>query len=315
VPPGCYAIGGTVSGLTGSGLVLQDSFTNTTLNYSGLDSDSVTGNGSFTFPTALATGSSYNVTVTTQPAGQTCSVTNGSGNVGTSNITSVVVTCSAVVAGGPPAISNVYYIYNLDGEAIDNIEFTSSNLFYCNVGDLDYAISNNDAQYNLSGVPGNGTYNNGFYVPLPTAFDTITLTCYDSTGTIPVFGGPVLITNPDLPTPDNQLTISSFTADVDNNALLWSTSYSTPNTVCSLLDEFGNQPEAPNPNPQAPILNLLPNSSQYDNAALPGEYYYPNNSAACPETNYPDTVTLTCTDPNNGAAVKTVTVSWSPCID
>ena len=50
---------------------------------------------SFVFPTALATGVNYSVTVTTQPNGLTCSVTNGSGTVGSSNVTNVQVTCTA----------------------------------------------------------------------------------------------------------------------------------------------------------------------------------------------------------------------------
>ena len=43
----------------------------------------VAANGTFTFPTALASGSSYAVTVQTQPASptQTCAVSNGSGTV------------------------------------------------------------------------------------------------------------------------------------------------------------------------------------------------------------------------------------------
>jgi hypothetical protein len=127
-----------------------------------------------------------------------------------------------------------------------------------------------------------------------------------------VFGGPVLITNPSFTPSNTPLSIGTgkFTADTDNNALIWATSNSTANTVCSLMDEFENQPESPHPYPTAPMLNLPPNSSGYVN----GEYLYPNNSApSCPETQYPDTVTLTCTDAANGAAVQTVTVNWSSC--
>ena len=65
-----YTVGGTVSGLTGSGLVLQDSAGGTF---------SVSGNGSFAFATALASGDSYAVTVMTQPSNQTCIVNNGNG--------------------------------------------------------------------------------------------------------------------------------------------------------------------------------------------------------------------------------------------
>jgi hypothetical protein len=80
-----YTIGGTVSGLTGT-VILQDN--------SG-DSLSVTANGSFTFATPLADGASYNVTVRTNPSGQTCTVANGTGTVHAANVTSVSVTCAA----------------------------------------------------------------------------------------------------------------------------------------------------------------------------------------------------------------------------
>jgi hypothetical protein len=76
-------LGGTISGLSGS-VVLQNN---------GGDNLTSTSNGSFTFPTGLPTGSPYSVTVLTQPATQTCIVTNGSGTAGFSNITNVNVTC------------------------------------------------------------------------------------------------------------------------------------------------------------------------------------------------------------------------------
>jgi alpha-tubulin suppressor-like RCC1 family protein len=81
-----YSVGGTASGLTGSGLVLQ--------NNAG-DDLSVTANGSFNFGAALASGSAYQVVVKTQPASpaQVCSVTNGGGTVATANVTAVAVTC------------------------------------------------------------------------------------------------------------------------------------------------------------------------------------------------------------------------------
>ena len=57
----------------------------------------VAANGSFTFPTALASGSPYNVTVQTQPGAptQTCAVANGSGTTtGGTNVTNVTVNCT-----------------------------------------------------------------------------------------------------------------------------------------------------------------------------------------------------------------------------
>jgi len=84
-----YTIGGTISGLTQGGLMLAN----------GADNVSPAANAtSFVFPTALATGVNYSVTVTTQPNGLTCSVTNGSGTVGSSNVTNVQVACTAIAA-------------------------------------------------------------------------------------------------------------------------------------------------------------------------------------------------------------------------
>jgi hypothetical protein len=80
-----YSVGGTVSGLSGT-VVLQDN---------GGDNLTVSANGTFTFATALPGGTGYNVTVQTNPTGQTCSVSNGSGNIGSANVTNVTVTCTA----------------------------------------------------------------------------------------------------------------------------------------------------------------------------------------------------------------------------
>jgi hypothetical protein len=55
---------------------------------------SVTASGSFTFSTALAAGSAYNVTVKTSPTGQSCTVAGGTGTVGSANVTNVAVACS-----------------------------------------------------------------------------------------------------------------------------------------------------------------------------------------------------------------------------
>ena len=79
-----------VSGLEGSGLALSD----------GSDNLPISANGSFAFATEIATGGAYNVTFYTQPANpsQTCVVTNGSGKMGSSNVTNVSVVCTTGVA-------------------------------------------------------------------------------------------------------------------------------------------------------------------------------------------------------------------------
>lgn len=87
-----YTVGGSVSGLTGGALVLQNN---------GRDDLSVSSNGGFTFGTALAGGVAYAVTVRTQPSGQNCTVRNGSGTVGSANVGTVDVSCGAAALGLP----------------------------------------------------------------------------------------------------------------------------------------------------------------------------------------------------------------------
>jgi len=79
-----FTLGGTVSGLSGNGLMLQDN---------GANSLPITANGSYSFPTAIANGSSYNVTISAQPSGQICNVNNGYGASIAGNVTDVLVNC------------------------------------------------------------------------------------------------------------------------------------------------------------------------------------------------------------------------------
>ena len=81
-----YSVGGTVAGLSGSGLVLQ---------VNGGSDLPVTANGAFVFSSQVASGSDYGVTVLSQPTNpsQTCSVTNGSGTVAGANVSGVALAC------------------------------------------------------------------------------------------------------------------------------------------------------------------------------------------------------------------------------
>jgi hypothetical protein len=87
-------IGGSLSGLsTGLSVVLADN---------GVSNLTLTANGAFTFDAKLPTGSTYDVTVVTQPVGETCTVANASGTVdAVNNVTNVTVSCvvSASVVG------------------------------------------------------------------------------------------------------------------------------------------------------------------------------------------------------------------------
>ncbi len=83
-----HLLGGTVSGLTGSGLVLL---------VNGGAPLVISANGPFHFPDALAPSSPYAVTVRDQPTApnQLCQVTAGVGTMGSSDVTGVQIACSS----------------------------------------------------------------------------------------------------------------------------------------------------------------------------------------------------------------------------
>jgi 6-phosphogluconolactonase (cycloisomerase 2 family) len=82
-----YAVGGTVSGLAGTGLALS-------LN--GAAALPIAGNGAFAFPAAVASGATYAVTIATPSArpAQTCVINGGAGTVTNATVTSVAITCT-----------------------------------------------------------------------------------------------------------------------------------------------------------------------------------------------------------------------------
>ncbi len=117
-----YTVGGNVTSLTGSGLVLQ-------LN--GAGDLPVSAFGPFTFQGKVATGATYAVTVKTQPTApaQTCTVMSGSGTMGTANVTNVVVACStdAFKVGGN--VSGLNGTVVLQNNAGDDLSVTASGPF------------------------------------------------------------------------------------------------------------------------------------------------------------------------------------------
>lgn len=119
--PTQFIVGGTVSGLQGTGLVLRDVLGPETL--------AVAGNGSFTFPTPRLDATSYDVRVDTQPTNplQVCTLANGSGRVAGANVTSIAVTCTTPAPSGSldpsfgdggRAVTSVAYSPNLLGARI-----------------------------------------------------------------------------------------------------------------------------------------------------------------------------------------------------
>ncbi len=84
-PPPTFSVSGHVGGMIGS----------LTLENNGRSDLTVSNNGGFAFA-GLATGTTYAITVATPPANQSCTVSNGTGTVGSADITNVDVSCSTI---------------------------------------------------------------------------------------------------------------------------------------------------------------------------------------------------------------------------
>jgi sugar lactone lactonase YvrE len=86
-----HTLGGSATGLVapagGRPLVLRN----------GADSVTISANGPFQFPTALADGVGYSVTIGSQPTGQTCTVSNDSGNTVSAPVGNVLAQCLSFV--------------------------------------------------------------------------------------------------------------------------------------------------------------------------------------------------------------------------
>ena len=79
-----YTVGGNIAGLLSGGLVLSDG--TSTVSPSA-------GAGTFSFPDKFSGGSTYSITIQTQPAGLTCTISNGTGQIGSASVNSVGVVC------------------------------------------------------------------------------------------------------------------------------------------------------------------------------------------------------------------------------
>jgi hypothetical protein len=191
-PASNYTIGGTVSGLTGTGLTLQNNSGNNL---------AVSANGSFTFATSIASGAAFGVTVFNQPTGpsQTCTVASGSGTVGTANVTSVAIRCGTEpegVYGGTltGSTSTAFEMLILDTGEFWSLYGTQTATYFLVAGFVQGTGSANNGAFNSSNAkdfgfrPGaagtvTGSYNK-------TA-KTISGTASTTAGTVSFSGGPI----------------------------------------------------------------------------------------------------------------------------
>ena len=118
-----YTVSGEVSGLAGTGLVLQNN---------GGDNIAVSANGTFTFTTAVAVGAGYSVTVKIQPTGpmQTCTANNNTGTMAGANVTSVSVICTTnayTVSGTVAGLAGTGLV--LQNNGADNLTLSANGTF------------------------------------------------------------------------------------------------------------------------------------------------------------------------------------------
>jgi hypothetical protein len=185
-PPASYTIGGTVTGLSGTGLVLQD---NTS------DSLTLNANGSFTFPSPVTSGTAYNVSILTQPSNpsQSCTVTNGNGTA-TANVTTIQVGCTTTtsatytISGTVSNLSGAGLVLQYNGA--NNLAITANGNFAFTTaiaGGSTYTVS-------VLTQPSNPTQSCLVTNGMGTANANVTnvqVTCTTTTGTTYTIGGSV----------------------------------------------------------------------------------------------------------------------------
>lgn len=101
-----YTVGGYVTGLAGTGLILQ----NNNSEELPIDSSDI-----FEFPSSLDDGADYSVTVKSHPENpfQVCLVTNGSGTINGTDVTNVAVECQMTSTGGNCTSGSIAYNHDL----------------------------------------------------------------------------------------------------------------------------------------------------------------------------------------------------------
>ena len=162
-----YSVGGTVSGLAAS--------TSVTLLDNGSDVLTISADGSFTFGTGLATGSSYEVSVAREPGGQTCTVGSGSGTVSTSNITAVAIACTT--ASSSSASSGTYTI----GGTVSGLG-SGASLVLRNSSDGDTVALNSSGAFTFPVAEASGA---SYSVAVEQASSGVTCTVSNGNGLVP----------------------------------------------------------------------------------------------------------------------------------
>jgi len=157
-------VGGNVSGLTGT-LVLRNN---------GTDDLTITGNGAYVFAAKITGGAAFNVTVFTQPAGQTCTVANAAGTVGTANIANVNVTCvNNYTLGG--SVSGLTIAITLQNNGGNNLSVSADGSFTFAAGVADGSTYSVTLQAQQAGQ--SCTVTNGSGTVAGANITNVTVTC------------------------------------------------------------------------------------------------------------------------------------------
>ena len=128
LPEPAHTVSVTVTGL-------RHSYNGITLRNNGGDDLKFFADGTQTFPSAVASGAAYAVTVSAQPTGpdQTCTVGNGAGAIATSNVTNVTIACpfaTAYAVGGTVTGltgTGLTLQYNADNVSLPSIDQLNAN--------------------------------------------------------------------------------------------------------------------------------------------------------------------------------------------
>lgn len=176
LPAARYSIGGTLSGLAAGGvLVLQSN---------GGDDLRVSANGGFTFASPLSGGAAYAVTITTQPAGQTCTLKNGSGTVASANVSSIEVACTTNSAS--PSVSLLEGAWKMDScVAIGANAWSRGTWHITRESDTRIALAVAALRYENAQCAGTGTF---LYAPSSVGYKVIERSAANAT--ISAFWGP-----------------------------------------------------------------------------------------------------------------------------
>lgn len=143
---GRYTVGGTVSGLGGGNLVLTNN---------GADPITIDEDGPYLFPGRYVPGDNFDVAVATQPAGQTCTVTSGSGVFVNSDYHGAFVECMA----NSSKLSSGGGLLTLDdlarelGESQGEAQLVAC-LFPAATGEADFILTFGSGTYELRALTG-----------------------------------------------------------------------------------------------------------------------------------------------------------------